>query len=266
MGAFDLDRIGGHNGLHDLVDAVIAAGELAMAHWHEGAGHRATRKPDRSPVTEADHAVEVHLRAFLQERFPNAAFVGEETGASGDDAALCWIVDPIDGTRAFTRGIPTWAILVGLEADGEPVVGVAHFPADGTLLVGVRGEGARIDDKPCVLSKVSSLDDALVSHGGLHQFVERGCPELLPRLGERTFAQRGFGDFDGYRQLLLGRVDAMVDPGVKPWDVCPAAVLVREAGGRLTDFTGIDTIHGGDALATNGYLHDALLALVKGAR
>jgi histidinol-phosphatase len=86
----------------------------------------------------------------------------------------------------------------------------------------------------------------------------------LPRLGERTFAQRGFGDFDGYRQLLLGRVDAMVDPGVKPWDVCPAAVLVREAGGRLTDFAGVDTIHGGDALATNGRVHDALLALVKG--
>ena len=175
------------------------------------------------------------------------------------------MVDPIDGTRAFIRGLPTWSILFGVEAEGEPVLGVAFLPAAGDLFIGARGHGATCNGRPLHLSRVAKLEDALVCHGGLQQFTADGLEGALPALSRATYTTRGFADFDGYRQLLLGRADAMVDPAVQPYDLCPAAVLVREAGGRFTAFDGTETIHGGSGLATNGPLHDALVALLRGA-
>ncbi len=261
---FDLDRIGGPRALDALVDEVLAAGDEALRLYRAGAANRTKQKPDRSPVTEADEAVERRLRAFLAERYPEHGFLGEETGGAGADAALRWVVDPIDGTRAFIRGIPTWSILVGLEHEGEPVVGVAYLPAGHDLFVAVRGHGAWDNGRPITaLSRVAAVEEAVVTHGALSQFTDLGLGYLLPRLGKGTYTQRGFADFDGYRQLLRGRVDAMVDPGVAPWDICPAAVLVREAGGRLTSLDGHDTIHGGGSVASNGAVHDGLLALLQ---
>lgn len=265
--SFDLDRIGGRRALATLVDEVLAAGEEAMRLYGGGAANRVHRKPDRSPVTEADEAVEKRLSAYLRARYPEAGFLGEETGRSGPSGAgLRWVVDPIDGTRAFIRGIPTWSILVGLEAEGEPVLGVAYMPAAEDLFHGVLGDGAWGNGRPLAVSKVDALADCAITHGALSQFTDLQLGHLLPRLGEETYTQRGFSDFDGYRQLLLGRVDAMVDPGVAPWDICAAAVLVREAGGRLTSLDGEPTIHGGGALATNGAVHDELLGLIARER
>ena len=173
------------------------------------------------------------------------------------------MVDPIDGTRAFIRNIPTWSILVGLEADGIPVLGVAYMPAADDLFYAVSGRGARGNGKPLVVSKIDTLAESTVSHGALSQFTDLDLGHLLPRMGIETYTQRGFADFDGYRQLLQGRVDAMIDPGVAPWDICAAAVIVREAGGRLTSFDGEETIHGGGAVATNGLIHDALVELLS---
>jgi histidinol-phosphatase len=200
---------------------------------------------------------------YLDSRFQDVGFLGEETGATEGDHAMRFIVDPIDGTRAFTRGFDTWAVLVGLEADGEPVVGIAYMPAAGDLMVGVKGDGARMNGRRMRVSAVDSLADAVISHGGLHQFTDASLEPVLEKLGRKTFTQRGHIDFDGYRQLLTGKVDAMVDPGIKPWDVCPAAVLIREAGGRISDFAGNETIHGGTFLATNGVLHEAMLGVVR---
>jgi histidinol-phosphatase len=142
-------------------------------------------------------------------------------------------------------------------------VGIAYMPVAGELFVGALGHGARVNGRPVHLSQVGVLSQAAISHGGLQQFTSNGQGDLLLRLGEHTYTQRGFADFDGYRQLLLGRVDAMIDPGVKPFDICPAAVLVREAGGRFTDLSGADSIYGGSGLASNGQVHDALLSLLQ---
>lgn len=263
--AFELDRLGGRRSLDALLDEVLAAGEDALAAFRAGAASRAQTKPDRSPVTEADQAVERRLRAFFAKRCPAAGFLGEESGQGGDGAqALRFIVDPIDGTRAFLRGLATWSILVGVEADGEPALGIAYFPVSGDLYWGARGHGAYGNGRPLRVSRVASLDAALVCHGALQQFTEAGCAELLPRLADGTYTQRGFSDFDGYRHVLEGRSDAMVDPAIKPWDVIAAAVLVREAGGTFTSMTGEPTIHGGSGLASNGLVHDALLALLRG--
>lgn len=259
--AFDLDRIGGPRGLATLVDAVLEAGDLArhMARSLEG---RFVRKGDASPVTEADRAVEARLRDALRRAFPAVGFLGEEDGETSPDegARLRFVVDPIDGTRAFIRGIPTWSVLVGLEDADEPVAGVAYLPAQDRIYVGVRGHGATGNGRPLHVATGRPLAEAAVSHGALAQFTDLGRGDALLRLAEATDTQRGFADFESYRHLLEGRVDAVVDPGVMPWDVCAAAVLVTEAGGRWSDLRGAPTIRGEGFVASNGEVHDDLVA------
>jgi len=258
---FDIDRIGGSTSLRRLTDVIVKAGDIARKHFERGVVPR--KKPDRSPVTAADREVEEMIRAHIAEHHPEAGFLGEETGSHRDDADIRFIVDPIDGTRAFVRGLPTWSVLVGIEADGEPSVGLAYMPASEDLFVGVRGQGATHNDERVRVSETGSLADATVMHGSLQQFTGSGQASALTRLASACDSARGFPDFDGYRQVLLGRADAMVDPGVKPYDVCAAAVLVREAGGRFTSMSGQETIHAGSGLASNGAIHDELVAALR---
>lgn len=260
--AFDIDRIGGRDGLESLEEIVRRAGDAALKHFQQGVVPE--KKPDRSPVTIADREAEEIIRAHVLRAHPDAGFLGEETGTHGDRRGLRFIVDPIDGTRAFVRGWPTWSVLLGVEAEGVPVVGIAYMPAAGDFFVGVSGGGATLDGEPLHVSEVADLADATVTHGGLQQFTMTGLDDALPRLSVSCDIARGCPDFDGYRQLLLGRSDAMVDPGVQPYDICAAAVLVREAGGRFTSFRGDETIYGGGAIASNGRVHDALVAALTG--
>jgi histidinol-phosphatase len=260
--AFDLDRIGGRRALDALIDVVVESGDEARRMFERGQAHVET-KPDRTPVTLADKMIEDRVRGFLAKEHPSIGFLGEETGASGPSGGMRFVLDPIDGTRAFVRGLDTWSVLLGLEADGVPVVGVAYLPAARDLFVGVTGGGAYDDGRPCRVSRIETLADATISHGVVAQFTDNGLGALLPRLADRASA-RGLADFDGYRQLLRGKVDAMIDPGVKAWDICAAAVLVREAGGRFTSLGGDETIHGGSGLASNGRVHRELVELVAG--
>ena len=256
--AFDLDRLGGSSALQELTDVIVHAGDTARKQYANGIVTE--KKPDRSPVTAADRAIEHTVREFVLARYPDAEFYGEETGRHGNNAALRFIVDPIDGTRAFVRGLPTWSVLVGIESDDVPVVGIAYMPATEDLFIGVLGDGATHNGKSIRVSKVAALADATIMHGGLQQFTESGWGEALIAVADGSDSARGFPDFDGYRQVLLGRADAMVDPGVRPYDVCAAAVLVREAGGRFTSMVGEDTIYGNSGLASNGAIHDELVA------
>lgn len=260
---FDLSRIGGRRAFRGLVDEVLACGEVALSLYDRGAASRVETKPDRSPVTEADRRVEERLRAYLATHFPEAGFFGEETGTSNESAELQFIVDPIDGTRSFVRGLPTWTILVGLVDRGKPVAGIAYMPAAQDLFTGIAGEGADHNGRPCHVSSVGSLADALVSHGGLNQFHFQSISDRLPRMASSIYTTRGYADFDGYRQLLLGRADAMVDPDVKPYDICVPYLLVHEAGGRMTSIEGAPTFDAGSGLASNGLVHDELLALLR---
>jgi histidinol-phosphatase len=258
---FDVRGVLGENFVPRLIREVLAAG--AEARGIAERGLRAEMKRDLSPVTEADRRVEARLRAFLEAAVPGAAILGEEDGASGADSNLVFHVDPIDGTRAFLRGIPSWSILIGLEDAGVPVFGLAYMPADDDLFIGSLGSGAFLNGRPLALSEVERLGESVISHGGLQQFQAGADFAMLERLAGASYTARGFADFDGYRQLLLGRVDAMVDPDVKSYDICAAAVLVREAGGCFTDLEGRETIHGGSGLASNGRIHDALLEVVR---
>ncbi|MEM9190669.1 MAG: inositol monophosphatase family protein [Myxococcota bacterium] len=260
---FDLDRIGGRRALDALISEILAAGEFALS--LSRSGFATVDKPDGSPVTEADKGVEARLRAHVEQAHPTASFLGEESGEKEGDG-LRFIVDPIDGTRAFVRGLSTWSVLCGIEYEGVPVVGIAFMPAEDDFYLAVAGEGARRNGRAVGVGSVEALDRATVAHGALNQFTLDGRTNLLEALAKETYSQRGLHDFDGYRQLLLGRVDAMVDPGVTGWDICAAAVLVREAGGRLTSLEGEETVFGGGAIASNGKIHDPLLALTARCR
>ncbi|GAB4212315.1 MAG: histidinol-phosphatase [Sandaracinaceae bacterium] len=260
MSGLDLERLGGRLALDAIVEEVLAAGDAARRMFEQGQAH-VSIKADRSPVTAADRMVEERLRDFLARRFPECGFLGEETGSrTGAHPSLSFVLDPIDGTRAFMRGLTTWSVLLALLDGDRPVLGVAYMPAEEDLFVAYEGGGAYQNGRPLRVSRVDALEDASISHGALSQFHTDRSTEALVALGTATHAQRGLTDFDGYRRLLQGRIDAVIDPAVTVWDVAPAAILVREAGGRFTDLDGAETVRGRGALATNGLVHDALLA------
>jgi histidinol-phosphatase len=218
-------------------------------------------KPDMTPVSDADRAVEQALTAIIRARRPGDAILGEEFGTSGDSARR-WVLDPIDGTKNFVRGVPVWATLIAL-MDGEQVLaGVVSAPALGRRWWAARGAGAwatALGGPPRRLrvSGVSELADASVDHSGLARWPSRdGVLELV----DQTWRSRGYGDFWGYALVAEGAVEVAVEPAVELWDVAPLAILVTEAGGRFTDRAGRPGPAGGSAVATNGVLHDTALS------
>lgn len=262
---FDLDRIGGEDGLEALIEAVCDAGAEARRMFALGKAH-AEIKPDRSPVTAADRAVEERLLAFTSERYPGMPFLGEETGLHAGSSELSWLVDPIDGTRAFVRGMPSWSVLVALLEKGEPVVAIGYFPAEDDLYVAVKGGGTRRNGARLRVSHVAALADATVTHGALIQFPGEVGLKVLGALRDGTHTQRGYADLDGHRNVLLGRADAMIDPGVQPWDAAVPMLLVREAGGMATGLgggAGLDRIVPERGVVTsNGKIHAELVGLL----
>jgi histidinol-phosphatase len=222
------------------------------------------RKADQTPVTQADQEAEAAIVDCLRPAFPDVGFLGEEFGAQGSQSRR-WIVDPIDGTKNFVRGIPYWATLIALEEEGDVTLGVVHSPATGELYWARRGQGAWVDGVALRVSPVDRLADAMLVHSSLNLLrpLDGGrCWDGFVRLVERTDRQRGFGDYFGYTFVLRGQAELMLEADVKPWDIAPFKVLFEEAGGRFTDFAGQPTIYSGTALASNGRLHaDALAAL-----
>jgi histidinol-phosphatase len=224
-------------------------------------------KPDLTPVTEADTAVERALRERLAAVRPEDVVVGEEYGAAAaGQGARRWIVDPIDGTKGYVRGLAVWATLLALEVDGELMVGVVSAPALERRWWAARGQGARMRaagaERELHVSEVHDLSDAQLCFGGLEEWEEVGRREALLELGRACWRSRGFGDFWGYMIVAEGGAEIMLDPVVSVWDLAAPLVIVEEAGGRFTDFAGNRTAEGGDAIGTNGLVHEAALAIV----
>ena len=215
---------------------------------------RVETKPDLTPVTEADHAVEEALRAAIGRVRPDDAVVGEELGTQGQGRRR-WIVDPIDGTRNYSRGIPVWATLVALEEDGDMLLGVVSAPALGRRWWAERGGGAFADGEPIRVSVVARIEDAALSLQ-----LEIGAADLVGR----SWHARGFGDFWSHMLVAEGAVDGAIDAlGVKLWDMAPVQVIVEEAGGRFSDAEGRPRPDGGAGITSNGLLHEDLLAALR---
>ena len=222
-------------------------------------------KPDLTPVTESDRAVEEALRRQIAQKRPGEAVLGEEFGldASGPTPAVRWIIDPIDGTKNYVRGIPVWATLVAIERDGAIAAGMASAPALGRRRWwAAAGEGAFADGRPIGVSKVATVADAQCCYGGLGAWRRSGMLDGLLELTRRSWRSRGFGDFWMHMLVAEGAADVATELEVSVWDLAAVKVIVEEAGGRLTDISGRATASGGSALSTNGLLHEEALGIL----
>jgi histidinol-phosphatase len=239
------------------------AGAIALSFFRGSFDVRT--KVDRTPVTEADLAIESMVRSAVHERFPGDGVLGEEGGAE-DGGARRWIVDPIDGTKNFADGIQVWATLIALEVDGLTVLGVVGAAALGERYEAVRGQGARMNGEPIRVSRADRIGRAAVSHAGVADWIddEVGPPLLdLLRSARRT---RAFGDFWGHALVARGSVDVCFERELATWDWAAVQVVVEEAGGRMTQFDGSPLEHGGSVLTTNGVLHEEVLARLAAGR
>jgi histidinol-phosphatase len=225
-------------------------------------------KPDLTPVTEADRATEDMLLTELGRARPGDAVFGEERGQrEGGDSGRRWIVDPIDGTKSYARGIPVWATLIALERDGALAVGVVSAPALATRWWAVRGGGAFRNGDLVRVSEVRRIEDAHLSYDSVDAFEHAGRGTELLALARRCWRSRAFGDFWGHVLVADGSIDISLETGgLELWDLAAPLVVVEEAGGRFTDFTGTTRADGGDAVVTNGFLHEEVLAALGPSR
>ncbi|WP_280439708.1 histidinol-phosphatase [Nocardia cyriacigeorgica] len=221
-------------------------------------------KPDLTPVSDADLAVEREIRHLLEHERPQDSVLGEEFGGDAEFTGRQWVIDPIDGTKNFVRRVPVWATLIALLEDGVPVAGVVSAPALARRWWAAAGSGAWSSfhpgaPKPITVSAVGDLDNASLAFSSLSGWRDRGLREKFIDLTDEVWRVRGYGDFLNYCLVAEGAVDIATEPEVSLWDLAALDILVREAGGTFTSLDGRPGPHGGDAVATNGLLHQAVL-------
>jgi histidinol-phosphatase len=221
---------------------------------------RVEEKPDRSFVTEVDQAIECVVRERLRAALPGCGLIGEEDGTDAAGASLCWYIDPIDATHNYMRGVPVFATLLAAAVDGEVVLGVVSAPALRERWVAWRGGGAWRGDRQISVSGIGRIEQATLVYGGRSADMASGQVPGLDATLARAWRERGFGDFWGYMLVAEGAVEAMIETGGLPWDWAAPQIVVEEAGGRFTTAGGERRIDGESVVASNGRLHDELLA------
>jgi histidinol-phosphatase len=240
------------------------AGKITLRYFQSGI--TADRKADESPVTVADRESEAFLRARIGKQYPHHAILGEEEGLTGGtDAEYRWVLDPIDGTKTFIRGVPFYGVLVGLLRNNEPIAGVVNIPALGEMVYAAQGTGAYWNGRPCRVSEVRNLREALLVATVAFGYEQHGKQPAFDRLVGAAGMFRTWADCYGYVLIATGRAEIAVDPLMNVWDAAPLLPILREAGGTYTDWQGNATIDGGEGVATNGALYDEVMQLIKGA-
>jgi len=248
--------------LADIADAITMPRFLA-------ADLQIETKPDLTPVTESDKAAELAIRERLKVARPGDAVIGEEFGGGDDDPGGAatgreWIIDPIDGTKSYVRGMPTWATLIALRVDGEIAVGVVAMPALPRRWWASRGGGAFADGRPMHVSEITSLADSQMAWSGIEDWEAAGRLDAILALGRACWRTRGIGDAWQYMLVAEGAAEIAGDPAVKIWDLAAVSVIVEEAGGEFTNLAGQRGVWS-SGFATNGLVHDQALAILSGA-
>jgi myo-inositol-1(or 4)-monophosphatase len=239
------------------------AGRLTLGYFQTEV--RTDYKEDQTPVTVADRGAEELIRGRIEKRFPGQAIVGEEFGtAETEGASHRWFIDPIDGTRSFVRGIPMYAVLLGLEIEGEVQVGVAYFPAMGEMLAAAAGEGCWWNGRRARVSEISRLQDSIVAHYDAASFERYGRGAAWERIQAASGYRAGWSDSYGHMLVATGRVEVMLDPIMSDWDCGPWPVILAEAGGYFGDWQGKQTIYANEALSTTNTLLPEVLSLIAG--
>jgi len=257
--------IEGSSELDDILSLALEiaqeAGALTLTHF--GGVLESETKKDGTPVTVADRAAESLLRERIQDRFPGHGILGEEFGETDPGSSVRWILDPIDGTRSFQRGVPLYGVLIGVEVEGRPVVGVAHFPALGETVGAAVGHGCTWNGRPARVSSVADLAEAAALTTDPMELLEGPLAKGWERLVRQVSLVRSWGDAYGHALVATGRAEIMVDPILSPWDAAPFLPILHEAGGRFTDRGGKPRMDGGSGISTNGILHDWVLETLQ---
>ena len=240
------------------------AGRLTLGYFGTAAA-RPDTKPDDTPVTAADREAEQSMRAAIREKYPGHAIVGEEFEDEGDkEATHRWILDPIDGTKAFVRGVPLYAVLIGLEIEGRCGAGAAYFPALDEMVYAATGLGCYLNGRRVRVSEKSRLSDGIVCFTDAKGFGECDREAEWGRILAAAGEVRGWSDAYGHALVATGRAEAMIEPVVNPWDCGPFPPILREAGGSFSDWSGDETIYGGEAISTTKTLLPEVLRLLEG--
>lgn len=244
------------------------AGELTLEYFYDPK-LVVDRKEDQTPVTAADRGAELLLRKKIEERFPEDCILGEEFPTKDGSSGYRWILDPIDGTKSFIHGVPTYSNLIGIEKNGEPVIGVINLPGLGERIWAEKGAGAWHEaprfEKPvrAKVSETQTLDESLFLVSEVLTFFKVNREPVYLELQEKVRLSMAWGDAYGYFLLATGRADVMIDPIVGLWDAAPLLPIIEEAGGRFTDWQGVPSISNGEAAATNGLLHEDVLKITR---
>lgn len=244
-----------------------AADQISMR-WFRSVDLPVVAKPDDTPVSIADRQVEERLRTMIAAERTDNGVVGEEFGVTDSTAGTRWVIDPIDGTKNYVRGVPVWATLIALEVEGVFELGIVSAPALGFRWWGVHGAGAWRNGEPIQVSQVSSIDEAFLSSDSYTTFATHDPPRSVAwdALVARCGRTRGYGDFWSHMLVAEGAIDIAVEPSVTLWDLAASYVIVEAAGGRFTNVAGEPGPGGGSVIATNGVLHDAVVAALNPAK
>lgn len=252
--------------LRDLLDfaarTAYEAGRLTLGYFRTGEAPPEL-KPDDTPVTVADREAERLIRARISARYPGHAVVGEEYGADEGGSSHRWIVDPIDGTRAFVRGVPLYGVLIGLEIEGRCEAGAVYFPALDEMVYAATGAGCYCNGRRVRVADARTLERAIISFTDAASFEEHGREEAFRRLRTAAGASRGWSDAYGHAHVATGRAELMLDPVMNHWDCAPFPPILREAGGYFGDWSGNETIYANEALSTTRTLLPEILRLIE---
>ncbi|MDX1993971.1 MAG: histidinol-phosphatase [bacterium] len=244
------------------LDAVWQAGRITLGYFQTGTP--VERKSDDSPVTLADREAERKLRQLIEQAYPDHGIVGEEYGETAPNAALKWIIDPIDGTKSFVAGVPLYANLLALVEGDRARVGVMHFPALNETVYAAEELGCFWNGRRTRVSTVNQLSQATLLASDVNHFESKGKGAAWEKLIKATYIQRTWGDAYGYALVATGRAEVMLDARMQVWDCAPLQVVMEEAGGTFTDWKGNATIYGGESIATNGHLYNAVMQIIQG--
>jgi histidinol phosphatase-like enzyme (inositol monophosphatase family) len=248
--------------LDDALDWAREAGAITLQHF--GTVLSSDTKGDGTPVNVAERDAETVLRDRIGGAYPGHGILGEEFGETNPGASVRWILDPIDGTRSFVRGVPLYGVLIGVEVDGVPSVGVAHFPALRETVGAARGHGCTWNGRPARVSSVRDLSESAALTTDPVELLEGRSAAAWERLVRETSLARTWGDCYGHILVATGRAEIMIDPILSPWDAAPFVPILEEAGGRFTDLAGDPRFDGGSGISTNRILHDEVLELLRG--
>jgi histidinol phosphatase-like enzyme (inositol monophosphatase family) len=253
--------------LEFAVRAARVAGDISLEYYRKD-DLAVDLKADDSPVTVADRLAETKLRELIAESFPDDGILGEEMPEREGKNGYRWILDPIDGTKSFIHGVPLYGTLIGMERDGESVLGVIRLPVLDECVYAAKGHGAwyawgQEPPKPARVSSTRTLREGLFVTSEVTSYEETHRRAAFDRMIAAARLSRNWGDCFGYMLVATGRADVMVDPIMCSWDAAPMLPIFQEAGGTFTDWNGNPTIHAGEGVATNGLLLDEVLRLIK---